>query len=81
MARDERRAGLDCAPFLVVRRSEEGTGSIEVSLRHDSGVAGAAAWRGRVNGIYLPSLRGDRDKIARQFCAEATKQSVLPHVR
>jgi hypothetical protein len=26
---------------------------------------------------YWPSLRGARDKIAKQFCAEATKQSML----
>src|SRR5437763_400320 len=27
---------------------------------------------------FLSSLRGARDKIAKQFCAEATKQSILP---
>jgi hypothetical protein len=29
----------------------------------------------------LPSLRGARDKIAKQFCAEATKQSTHPLCR
>src|SRR4029077_8447347 len=27
---------------------------------------------------FLSSLRGARDKIAQQFCTEATKQSMLP---
>jgi hypothetical protein len=29
--------------------------------------------------IIAPSLRGARDKIAKQFCAEATTQSMPPH--
>ncbi|MGY4159778.1 hypothetical protein ACVINW_005620 [Bradyrhizobium sp. USDA 4461] len=28
----------------------------------------------------VPSLRGARDKIAKQFCAEAPKQSIVPHM-
>ncbi|MGY4190660.1 hypothetical protein ACVIM9_000001 [Bradyrhizobium sp. USDA 4520] len=29
----------------------------------------------------LVSLRGARDKTAKQFCAEATKQSIDPRMR
>jgi len=52
------RQAFKGAPFLVVRRGEEAAGSIEVSVRRDHGTVAAAAWRERVKGIFLPSLRG-----------------------
>ncbi len=55
IARDERRAKREGAPFLTVRRSEEETGSIEVSVRRDHGAVAAAGWRSGVRGIALPS--------------------------
>jgi len=30
--------------------------------------------------MFAPSLRGARDKIAKQFCADATKQSSILHL-
>src|SRR5882757_4071700 len=31
--------------------------------------------------VHILSLQGARDKIAKQFCAEATKQSIAPRLR